>query len=88
VGDEEKHDVTYSFDFWGMEKVSIDDVPVISRLNLLSINLIRDCTFTVGCSEPHDVVIRRQRPIFFGGGRRKTYRIFIDGVPVDEFRGW
>jgi hypothetical protein len=44
--------------------------------------------FVVGKVETHQVVIERERPLFFGGVRPHTYRVFVDSRLIHEQRGY
>lgn len=87
VGEKERHHITYSFNFWGLEKVLVDNTLTVARIELLSLSLIRECTFTVGREEQHDIVITKKRPLLLAGARKKIFRIYINGVFVDEYHG-
>jgi hypothetical protein len=44
--------------------------------------------FRVGQQESHEVAIEHERPWFFGGLRRNTYRVYVDGKLAQEHYGF
>lgn len=44
--------------------------------------------FLVGQTEPHKVVLEKERPRLFGGFRPQTYRVFVDGQMIHEQTGY
>lgn len=86
IGIHERHNVTVSFDqFWGKFEVHIDNMPVISKWLLFSFGLTHHWDFWVGVHEQHFVRVEKTRPLLFAGFSAQTYRIFIDGILVQQF---
>ncbi|CAN5254601.1 hypothetical protein BH10ACI1_BH10ACI1_33820 [soil metagenome] len=89
VGNQEKHLITFNFNqFWGNLKITVDNEDIIKNIHLLSLSLIRQYRFNVGETERHNVLIEKERKLFFAGFRKQKYRVFVDGKLFNEYEGF
>jgi hypothetical protein len=88
VGNNEKHQVDFSFDqFMGNLEIRVDGQTVVKDFRMFSLSLTKRYQFTVGVRERHDVIIEKKRKLFLAGVRPQQYRIFIDGQLVQTYEG-
>ncbi len=86
IGVHEKHVVQVSFDqFWGKFEVRVDGMTIRKDLLIFSFAITKNWDFWVGMHERHFVRIQKERPVLFAAFSPHTYRIFINGVLVQQF---
>lgn len=94
IGDKEKHRIDYYRNwFFGTERLRVDGETVakrsvVSPSNYVSLPLSRRYEFSVGTSEPHAVVLEKERPLLLAGARPHKYRVFVDGKLVYAQEGF
>jgi hypothetical protein len=94
IGEKEKHQIDYYRNwFFGTERLQADGKVVASRTaispsNIVSFPLCRRYEFSVGTSEPHNVVFEKERPLMLAGIRPHKYRVFVDGKLVHAQEGF
>ncbi len=94
IGQQEQTQIEYSRNwFLGTERILANGHLIASRSATspsthFSFTRFRRYEFTVGSSEPQEVVIEKERPQFFAGFRPHIYRVFVDGKLVHEQRGY
>lgn len=94
IGQQERTRLQYSRSwFSGEERIVANGNLIASRSMFapsthFSFRRIRRREFTVGLSEPHEVIIEKERPLLFPAFRPNTYRVFVDGALVHEQRGY
>ena len=87
IGNKEKHQISYSFNkFWGNVNISVDGKTIERDLRTYSLELTKSYQFSVGEKERHDIIIEKIRPLIHAGFRSNTYRIFVDGRLLKEFK--
>lgn len=66
------------------------DAPPTAKWNLggFEIQLVESWDFQVGIYEKHSVRIEKERTRLFAGLRPHKYRVFIDDVLYDEYKGF
>lgn len=85
VGDQERHEVTFSFNkTTGWLVIKVDDVPIKKRLIMWSMSLTRRYDFIVGTQERHVVTIEKKRERVASFARPQVCRAFVDGTLVAE----
>lgn len=83
VGVHEQHWVQVYFDkIWGGFSITVDGVVAFQETPFLDIKTVRTYVVPVGMAERHQVVIEKERPVFFAGFRPHAVRGFVDGVLV------
>lgn len=83
VGNEERHELVYSWDqMWGRESLTLDGVPIIKSVRILSFNLVHSLDANVGESEKHLVHVEKRRALLFSGFRPQVVTAWVDGVQV------
>ena len=89
VGNQEKHLVTFDFNrFWGNLKITVDNEAVIKDIQFISLSLVKQYRFNVGDTESHNILIEKERKLFFAGFRKQKYRVFVDGKLLNEYEGF
>jgi len=90
VGDTEKHRVRFHRDPWlGNVTIETDDQTIVStRGQNFSFQQVKEYKFILGEAEKHRVRIQHSRPRWFGGFRKQTYGVFVDGKKIQEYRGF
>jgi hypothetical protein len=89
VGEREKHTVSFHFNqMWGNLKITVDEKPVIRDFRILSLKTVTKYEFPVGDTEPHKVVIEKERKLLLAGYRKQMYRVLIDDRLVQEHEGF
>lgn len=87
IGEEEKQVISYSFNkFWGNVKITVNGKKIKSDFRLYSLDLSKVYEFNVGLKEKHEIKIEKIRPQFNAGFRSNTYRIFVDGELLKEYK--
>jgi hypothetical protein len=85
VGEQERHEVTFSFDkFWGKLVISVDGVPITREVRLISVSLVKSYEFVIGTQERHTVRIDKERKLLFAGFRPQICRAYVNGQLVAE----
>lgn len=88
VGNQEQHQVDFSFDqFAGNLEIRVDGQPLVKDFRMLSLRLTKRYEFTVGKQEIHQIAIEKKRKLFLAGFRPQRYRIFIDGQLAQTYEG-
>lgn len=83
VGVNEQHWVQVYFDkFWGGFKITVDGVEAFTETQVFDVKTVRRYVIPVGVAERHEVVIEKERPVFFAGFRPQQMRGFVNGVLV------
>ncbi len=54
----------------------------------ISLQLTEEYRFIVGYREQHEVLIRKQRPLFMAGIRRHEYQVFVNNLVVEDRYGF
>jgi len=88
VGDIEQHRVAFHWgQLFGQVRITVDGIEVVAENKAISLksNPVRTFAITVGESEPHAVVIEKERKRLLGGARQQTCRAFVDGAIVGEY---
>jgi len=49
---------------------------------------VKRYTFVVGQGERHEVTIEHERPVWMGGLKPNTYRVFVDGQMTEMHQGY
>ncbi|SRR6266498_1288047 len=94
IGEKENPRIDYYRNwFFGTERIRADGKIVASRSvispsNYVRFPLCRRCEFSVGASEPHNVVFEKERPLLLAEVRPHKYRALVDGKLVHEQRGF
>ena len=85
IGIQERHNVSIYFDqFWGKIEIKVDNMTAISNWLIFSFGLTKTWELWVGVQEKHFMRIEKTRPLLFAAFQPHTYRIFIDGVLVQQ----
>lgn len=88
VGNEEKHQVDFSFDqFIGTLEIRVDGQVAVKDLRMFSLKLTKRYEFIVGTQEQHTVAIEKKRKLLLAGLRPQRYRVFIDRQLVQTYEG-
>jgi hypothetical protein len=88
VGDQEKHTVHFVYDqTWGGLTISVDDLPVIKRTQIISFTTSSKFPFTVGVTEKHEVVIEKRRKLMYAGLRPQVAIVTVDGRLIGQYDG-
>ncbi len=86
LGIQERHNVSISFDkFWGKFELKVDQYVAISNYLIFSFGLTKTWEIWVGVQEKHFLRVEKIRPLLFAGFSSHTYRIYIDGILVQQF---
>jgi hypothetical protein len=94
IGDKEKSTIEFSRNwFTGAMTILVDGQRVahqspLSPATHFSGTLKRHYEFEAGKTEKHKVVLEKERPLLFAGGRPQIYRVFVDGELVHEQSGY
>ena len=89
VGEKERHRVTFNFPFLGnLVRIRVDGHPVVTDFRFLSFDQVQKYEFAVGDSERHEVVIEKERKLWFAGCLKQKYRVLVDGNLVQEHEGF
>jgi hypothetical protein len=87
VGQHEKHLVAFHWgQLWGKVLITVDGQEVVTQNKALSLRSTRTRTFelSVGEREVHNVVIEKHSKAFFGGARKQTCQVLVDGELIAE----
>jgi len=88
VGNQEQHQVDFSFDqFVGNLEIRVDGQVAVKDFRMFSLGLTKRYEFIVGTEEPHTVAIEKKRKLFLAGLRPQRYRVFIDRQLVQTYEG-
>jgi hypothetical protein len=85
IGLQEKHNVSIYFDpFWGKFEIKVDNWPAVTKWIIFGFGLTRTFDLWVGIQEKHFLRIEKTRPLLFPAFQAHTYRIYVDGVLVQQ----
>lgn len=85
AGVQERHQVVFSFNkFTGVLRITVDGTHVARRLRVLSVKSTKKYAFSVGAHERHDVLIEKDRAVFFPAFRPQPCRAYVDGRLVAD----
>ena len=94
IGNAEKTRIEFSRSWFTGRMQTLADGQTVAEQSPFSISthfglrLKRCYEFDVGKTEPHHVIIEKQRPLLVAGFRPHTYRVLVDGHLVHEQRGY
>lgn len=87
IGEHEKHKISYYFDkIFGKLEIKVDDMILYSDFIIISVGLSDVHDFRIGQMEVHAVRIEKIRPRFWAGFRTNTYRVYVDGLLIKEYK--
>ncbi len=85
VGTREKHQVHFHFNqAFGPLRIKVDDTVAVKEFRIFEKNFTRKWEIPVGSNDRHEVVIEKTRKRIFGGARRQSYRVLVDGELLEE----
>jgi hypothetical protein len=88
VGTAELHRVHFRYDQTGGRVViSVDGLPVVDEVRLVSLTTKKSYRFTVGVQEQHQVHIQKARKVLLAGARPQTAKVWIDGRLIGAYQG-
>ncbi len=75
-------DVAFRFD---PLQISVDDHPVIRKLEMFSLRRTGRYEFSVGSNEPHEVRIEKTRKALMGGFEAHECVTYVDGQEIGRY---
>ena len=85
VGLAERHHLSFHWrQAWAEASIEVDGLQVLKQKHPFGIRSVRRYQVSVGDSEHHSIVIEKRKPLAWGGIRKQSFRVLVDGKLVAE----
>jgi hypothetical protein len=85
VGQSERHEVGFTWrQGWAEAVMTVDGAEVLRERHPWGMRTVRRYQVSVGTSERHTVTVEKRKPWAWGGVRKNSFRVFVDGQVAGE----